>query len=324
MLCQLPVPGKVAMELSFHKVPFCLCVLLASCLAHGASGLRDAPQPQQLIASLGEFASRREAAAKHDPHAAERMTIELATKMQDATPGLWNPAIAAIAAAAGRQPELLESDTCARNWASPCPDGWVLAAGAACIAPSWMRDLPGGCPGTLSAEMELEDKVALAERCRSPWPCVGACKNGLDYLGCPDGYARHGERCVATAQRRCPQIPVQTLDVAGIQAATGSCGLRWGCQAVCQQNTSAPCPAHWAEGPHELCTPPVAYSGPCGATSLRGLRPGQKVAFSRKCLAPWPCAGPGMDSPPREPLPERLLGEGQPFQAPSLHDGPLQ
>ena len=88
----------------------------------------------------------------------------------------------------------------------------------------------------------------------------------------------------------------------------------------CPRAYSALCPKGWTESPGQTCTPPEAYSGPCGKTALGMFAAADKEDFAWRCRASWACE----DSCAKEfsgcPSGWKLEGSGT-CAAPANYDG---
>merc|ERR1711935_1112282 len=87
------------------------------------------------------------------------------------------------------------------------------------------------------------------------------------------------------------------MGVSEKERLTRSCSMRWPCMTICQHDYNAVCPEGWTLSAESLCLAPATYVGDCSYgvdVSLMGLT--QKLAFAKKCIAPFPCLSPTQDN----------------------------
>jgi len=224
---------------------------------------------------------------KMDPGDAPSVQAELMSDQK----GLNNPA---VLEATGRMNRRVggvpNDDICDRDYEAPCPNGWS-PAGKKCIAP---KAYTGGCKSIEAFDdMDEVQKRQWAQSCNSEWACKDQCRRDYNRL-CPDTWTDVGAGfCEAPASLQSDCLSRYKFDVYSIdqkERLASVCMITWPCEVPCAKNYAAQCPDGWSSGDKGMCLAPSSYAGPCDyGLNTTLLDAPQKVAFSSKCAADWPC-----------------------------------
>merc|ERR1712012_667416 len=155
-----------------------------------------------------------------------------------------------------------------------------------------------------------KEKSAQALRCGAKFPCSGSYVQDFRIL-CPEEWSEDLDHaCVAPGSYRGPCVGRKSfVEFASKEKVSWGeqCGVKWPLRlpgkdtsleaekrsvvqggSPCLVDFSSPCPDYWATNLN-VCIAPPNYQGPC---SLRVDSSkwsfDEKMAFSGRCLAPWP------------------------------------
>lgn len=198
--------------------------------------------------------------------------------------------------------------TCARDWARPCPHGYLPQA----IPYNEFREAPGiTCAADLSYQGECEQQVIFkdetekrnfVERCQTSWPCKRVCQDG--FAECPrDWSSVGGGLCSAPDSYKVHGCPLLRSFVGWSDSMKSDfarqCSAEWMCSEVvgvdrqsCRQLNLSSCPLHWSVQDDHHCAPPLGAQGPCTEPiGLNDMSAEQKIRWASACGVEWQCLG---------------------------------
>lgn len=143
----------------------------------------------------------------------------------------------------------------------------------------------------LREAMSSPSKMGAPDR-RVPQTSASACLP--DFTQCPEGWAKKGSSCVASASYggQCAhEVDLSEWGVEQKLAFASFCAVSFPCQGDCSQDFQQSCPSLWREIGSGVCSAPLQYEGDCASRlETAGMSEEDKYGWSVRCGARWPCA----------------------------------
>ena len=114
---------------------------------------------------------------------------------------------------------------CPRDFTG-CPSSWSASESGTCNPPAGDET---ECAGMISADLDSEQKEAMAIKCKAAWPCKRCVSN---FEGCPSQWEAVGESCAAPPgyDGMCgPLADLHAMEPQKKARWAAMCGVTWPC-----------------------------------------------------------------------------------------------